>query len=339
MAAQRTPGTGFLARFFAKLAKLTGSTRVLQIEELRAAASETIDLEGLRGLKKRYLPSRISLAVSPEDHAFLSPFLTHITDSVSSEFVQRIHSGEWIPTSRTPEILLEINEALAPGGAPVLSLGYPEGKMTSAWKPTHASVHKEPEGKTGFYSLIITSGEEEYTAAQEKLLVYLAPAIPARALDPSAEPDCMLRLEDGEVRIEKGARWYPPAGMALEILGPTAGDRSSPREVDILWLRCPDHPGGALIWCPEGTAVFGREEGLAQLVPEAGIPLLSRRQFRLRHENEKELSITDLGSMNGTRVEGHRLEAGRAKRIVAPARVEIGEKGSVVIEILPGRII
>lgn len=93
-----------------------------------------------------------------------------------------------------------------------------------------------------------------------------------------------------------------------------------------MWILRSDDPAVAFRLLPGDIRTIGRATG-AQFVLEA--PLVSRVHCRLTCSREGQLTVEDLGSTNGTRVDSHRID--RAVTLEAGQTLTVGR---VAFEVL-----
>ena len=86
-----------------------------------------------------------------------------------------------------------------------------------------------------------------------------------------------------------------------------------------MWILRSDDPAVAFRLLPGDIRTIGRATG-AQFVLEA--PLVSRVHCRLTCSREGQLTVEDLGSTNGTRVDSHRID--RAVTLEAGQTLTVG---------------
>ena len=105
----------------------------------------------------------------------------------------------------------------------------------------------------------------------------------------------------------------PPQKIILEDADPTVLG-SNPPPMTSSFASSPTLVGedGTTMALPEGETLVGREAGLAMSLPSEST--VSRRHASIRREASGEVIVTDLGSTNGTFVNGMRLQGETALR-------------------------
>lgn len=326
--------------------RLLRAGRVLQIEEVRAAVAEQLEVGALRGLHRRYLPSRIVVEVSAVDHRYLEPFLDRLTGAIRDEAQQRLAGGGWDAAAGPPAVRLDMNRHLRPGAVPRVRLEYPTPVASASWRPSGrrgptAWGDRSREGATrGLFGLVITAAVDDGTAIQEAVRLHLAPSLPRAVLDPGAPPGSEVAW-DGDARrfVESpGDEPVRPESGRLEVHPPPvvadSAAASLPAGWDRPWVELKRPGSDRLLWCPGGALIIGRADETAHLAPEHAGPSLSRCHLALTFSEAGGLGVVDLGSTNGTFVDGERLEPSAPRALALPATLTIGELGRLVVEMM-----
>ena len=327
-----------------RVLRLFGAGRVLQVEEVRVGVSEHLDTQALRGLRNRYLPSKITVCVSEEDSRCLRPFESTISETVQEEARRRVAGGEWRATAERIDLSLVVDPRIGTGKPPRLSSAYPAGVLRAGWKPggggrLEARAAHGPDASATVLRLTVTTAADHGTALQEPVLVALDPTLAVAAVGAdSVQAGYLALAEDGSGLVDStGTAWSPPAQLAFEIRQPLAAESGGAPAGTEDWNRTSVEfrlaGGGRLIWCPGGVLVVGRDEEWAHLVPEHAPSLLSRRQFRLSRTSARTLAVEDLGSTNGTWLDDRRLPRFEARAAALPAAIRVGEHGRLLVEV------
>ena len=247
--------------------------RVLQLEEVRVSAREALRSGALEGLSTRYVPSRVDVAVSPEDWKFLGPFRSELLAMLRSDATSLSHEKGWAASATDLDLRIDTDASLRRGDPARISTTFGDGAVCAIWGGNAA----QPARKAlDILEIVVTAQSDEGTALQERILL--------------AFPDT----------ISPGTSSMPtPSGV---------------------------------VSCPGGKAVVGREPGEAQVVPRVPVPLMSRAHVELAPALDGSVSVRDLGSSNGTWLDGARLGA-EPVRAPLPFSLSIGVGGRASIDV------
>ncbi|MCP4664307.1 MAG: FHA domain-containing protein [bacterium] len=117
-----------------------------------------------------------------------------------------------------------------------------------------------------------------------------------------------------------------PAGLISSVEGPEDG---APLAL-YRFLR-PGQPD--LLWAPRGLLLVGRKSELVHWVPPSPPQNLSGRHLAFLRARGAALRVVDLGSTNGTYVDGRELRAFERVLLALPNVVEIGTEGTLRIDL------
>ena len=302
------------------LVKPTLRARPLQIRELVLAAVEHLEAAALGGLAKRYPPTRLVATVAREDYRSLAPFREAIAGELALAYAA-LGAREGFELL-APELEIELVDrgAEAAGQPPRFLSEFPQGDAAAHWVPAGAGKGQpEPagDGVSGppALELLLTVSAGGGTARQSKILVVLTPELspPFRAL--------------AERAVALGAI------TAFAPGGPLDEDLRTALMGEVRRIALAGNE--SLYWAPAGALSLGRRVGLAHLIPPDAPANLSGRHFAFVREASRPLAIVDLGSTNGTFLEGRKLKAGKLEPLPLPARLEIGREGALSIEVRP----
>lgn len=298
--------------------KPTVRARPLQVRELVLAAVEHLEAAALAGLAKRYPPTRLLATVAGEDYRSLAPFLDAIASELALAYAA-LGAREGFELL-APELEFELLDSGAgrAGQPPRLRSEFPQGDATAHWLPTGAEkgqsgpADEEASGLPAL-ELLLTASTGGGTARQSRALVVLAPELPLalRALAHRAAVVGAVAPFVAGVPLDQNLR----TALAGEV-----------RRIALAG-------NGALYWAPAGALSLGRRSGFAHLIPSDAPANLSGRHFAFVREASGRLAAVDLGSTNGTFLEGRKLEAGRTEPLPLPARLEIGREGALSIHV------
>ena len=181
-----------LLRDFAGLADARGEMERAEAWRRRsrelAAAVEAVRGRALRGIRRRYLPSSLRIAVSPEDYRFLDPFREELEGEVwraLEDLKGEDDGGLWLATADPVALVLGVEASLDPGAPPRVDLAYPEGVRTASWAAGAAA-----SGKTGGpwpLRLVLTAAAGDGTALQETVEAWLGLELPRTLVNAERE--------------------------------------------------------------------------------------------------------------------------------------------------------
>lgn len=298
--------------------KPTLRSRPLQIRELVLAAVEHLEAAALGGLAKRYPPTRLVATVAREDYRSLAPFRDAIAAELALAYAA-LGAREGFELL-APELEIELMDGGAEGaGHPPRFLSeFPQGDAAAHWVPAGAGQGQpEPAGAGASgppaLELLLTVSAGGGTARQSKMLVALTPELPFEL------------------------RAFAERGMAVGAIAPIAA--GSPLDEKLRTALASEvrrialAGNESLYWAPAGALSLGRSSGFAHLIPPEAPANLSGRHFAFVREASGRLAAVDLGSTNGTFLDGRRIEAGKPEPLPLPARLEIGREGALSIEV------
>jgi hypothetical protein len=325
-----------LGRALDRFRRVAGTHRVLQIEELDQAVTEHVSAHALRGLQRRYLPSRISLRVSQEDLRSLRPFEQRIHDQLRAVIGRMAEQSNWMPTVDRVEIVVQGDTSLRSGSPPFVTIDYPPAKLEPVrWSPVPSvgrgsSRDTEPVGTTSPRNvrLVITGCVENGTAIQEEVWLHLGRNRPGGALgdDPSIGGTNRTDGSDDLFGTSGSVRKAAPSPDVMLDLLPVGWDRP--------WAEVYAVTGGARhIWCSGRVAFLGRDPGAAHVVPSVESNVLSRCHLAMWADDAGGITVCDLGSTNGTWLDGERLPSGVATRLPTPCRLSIGSRSRLEVHV------
>jgi len=326
---------GRLSRILRGIRRRLPDGRPIQIDEAVAAAVEAVRGRALRGIRRRYLPSSLRIAVSPEDYRFLDPFREELEGEVwraLEDLKGEDDGGLWLATADPVALVLGVEASLDPGAPPRVDLAYPEGVRTASWAAGAAA-----SGKTGGpwpLRLVLTAAAGDGTALQETVEAWLGLELPRTLVEPDAAPGEILQIRGGQVVERSGQPWLH-GGRSVEANPPPPTPRgagSLPVTWDGPWLRLRRGDGSHLVWCPGGVLFVGREPVFAHLVPTAPSSLLSAAHFALWSDDAR-IVVCDLESTNGTLAGTTPLPPGEPLHLAPPVTLQVGSRASLTIEV------
>lgn len=297
--------------------KPTFRARPLQIRELVLAAVEHLEAAALAGLAKRYPPTRLVARVAREDYRSLAPFRDAIARELALAYAA-LGAREGFELL-APELEIELTDGGAEGaGQPPRFLSeFPQGDAATHWVPARVGNGQPGPAGEGVFGppaleLFLTVSAGGGTARQSKILVVLTPELPPP----------LRAFAERAVALGAIAAVAPGGPLEEKLRTALAG------EVRRIALAGNE----SLYWAPAGALSIGRRVGLAHLIPPDAPANLSGRHFAFGREASGRLAIIDLGSTNGTFLDGRKLEAGKPEALPLPARLEIGREGALSIE-------
>ena len=329
-------GPGRLSRLLRRLGRRLPDRRPLQIDEVVAATVDGVRTQALAGIRARYLPSGVRIAVSGEDRRYLAAFEAELAREIRrslGELIDVPGSDRWVAVTEAAGVELVKDPVLEPGAPPRIGLRYPDGVRQASWSAGAAA--RERLGPAGGpdrpLSIVLTTSSGDGTALQEALTVWLGLELPRALVEPSAAPGETLRVRHGAVVDATGAPVVVD-GRPLAALPPPAPRRTAclPITWDGPWARL-HGAAGPLIWCPGGVLLLGRDPAAAHLVPTGAPPSVSAAHLALwRHSGA--LMVADLASTNGTRAGDRPLVPSQPAPASLPATLVLGQ-GSMVVEV------
>ncbi len=270
--------------------------RPLQIQEVLKAAEEHLRAVAVEGLKVRYLPVRLSVAVSSDDFRALEPFLGNLRREMRDVVARLAAKPRYAALSPSLEVDLIEAEDLTLGSAPRLHATFPAGERRATWRPDapRKSSLDGPgarEDAGALFEVVLTVVSGEQTGLQSLFVLCLEPALPAAVLD--------------------SWRGISPRITPLRTVLPAQLDASTDMP--------PDAPSSELhrfyqsgrpelLWAPQGVLLIGRRAELVHWVPSPTPRNLSGRHFALLRATGNALKVVDLNSTNGTYLGGRRLK-------------------------------
>lgn len=309
------------------------------------AVAEHLEGAALRGLSRRYLPARVRVRVSEDDLRFLEPFGDRVRQEVASVVRELASRPGWRRTVDEAAVELSTAADLAPGALPRVEVEYADGPRRALWQPPEAgeqapgATPASGRAASGLLEVVITAASGDGTALQERFQVCLDPALPAAALHGvDLSNPLVLRLE-ASILVEdpSGEPWNasPPAEVGVQPgLDATREVPGVPRDaLSAPWLRARAADGATLLWCPAGALVIGRGDADAHLAPESAPQALSRRHCALARAAGGRLAVADLGSTNGTFLDGRPVAPGVLVPVNPPAMLSAGIQGTVTMEL------
>lgn len=338
-----------LSRWLRRLQRTSGlGTRTLQIQEILEAAEEHLQAASLPGLKTRFLPTRLSIAVAGADLKGLQPFAANLEEDLRTVLGRLARRPGLQALSESLEVqLIEAGE-LTPGSAPRFHAAFPEGVRRAVWRP--ADLRPEaaatsltpgtPDRESPLVEMVLTAIATDRTALQTVFLVSLEPTLAARILVPQRPPDEVLEIDaDHRIRIVGcGELWLKmepeiselreslPAGLISSVEGPEDG-------APLALYRFPRPGQPDLLWAPRGLLLVGRKSGLVHWVPPSPPQNLSGRHLAFLRARGAALRVVDLGSTNGTYVDGRPLRPFERVLLTLPNAVEVGTEGALRIDL------
>lgn len=302
------------------LVKPTLRSRPLQIRELVLAAVEHLEAAALAGLAKRYPPSRLVATVAREDYRSLAPFREAIAGELALAYAA-LGAREGFELL-APELEIELMDGGAEGtGHPPRFLSeFPQGDAAAHWVPARVG-NGQPgpagEGVSGppALELLLTVCAGGGTARQSKILVVLTPELPPP----------FRAFAERAVAVGAVAAVAPGGPLDENLETALAGEV---RRIALAGSQ-------SLYWAPAGALSLGRRSGFAHLIPADAPANLSGRHLAFVREASGRLAIVDLGSTNGTFLDGQKIEAGKPEPLPLMACLEIGREGALSIEVRP----
>lgn len=343
-------------------------SRPLQIPEILKSAEEHLQVAAMEGLRRRYLPSRLSVAVSSDDYQALVPFVTELRREMQSAFGRTAERPGFEALSPAVEVTLHQASELKLGSPPRFLAGFPPGHVQASWNPgtpfPHQAVHLpapgppagSPEaagslrcadtvtrdGGDSVFKLVVTTASAESTGLQTVFTLCLDEALPAGCLEEDATSTLVLDAQ-GLLRYAAGQEIWKglsPRVSELRARVPVEleGSVDIPPEARASKLCRFYRPGRPeVLWAPQGILLVGRAPELVHWVPPGAPPNLSGRHFALLRGNGRTLRVVDLGSTNGTYLAGRRLEPYERVRVAPPETVEVGVEGAMRLDLrFPG---
>lgn len=340
--------------------------RPLQIPEIVEMAEEHLQAAAMEGLRQRYLPSRLVVAVSVDDYRGLAPF----TAELGNEMQRVLERVAEIPrynalAQRLDVHLIEAGD-LKPGSPPRFYAKFPDGDRRAAWDPEAPAFHlpsPEPMPVTlstgvtvstgasqplavpgpglgdGLFEIVQTAAAVESTGFQSVYVLCLDPALPMRCLDPEAADGRLVFGADGTLRDEAGGepwRGLAPQIHELQTAVPVELDGSvdMPPEARRSKLCRFYVPGRVeVLWAPQGLLLVGRRPELVHWVPATAPRNLSGRHFALLRGTAQTLRVVDLGSTNGTYLAGRRLQPFERVQVSPPETLEVGTEKTMRLDL------
>lgn len=318
--------------------------RPLQIPEVLKAAEEHLRAVAAEGLKVRYLPVRLSVAVSSDDFRGLEPFLGDLRREMQDVMARLTAKPRYAALS--PRLEIDLIEAgdLTLGSAPRLHATFPEREQRATWRPgAPESSPSEParrnEAAGTLFELVLTTVSGEQTGLQNLFVLCLEPALPAACLDSAAAPSRLVPGAGGEIlHEESGEPWggLSPRISPLETVLPAELDASvdippEARSSQLYRFYQPGRP--EMLWAPQGLLLIGRRAELVHWVPAPTPRNLSGRHFALLRAPGNALKVMDLKSTNGTYLGGRRLTPFERLVVTPPETVEIGTEGTMRLDL------
>jgi len=336
-------------RWLRRLLRTSGlGARTLQIREILEAAEEHLQAASLPGLKTRFLPTRLSIAVAGADLKGLRPFAANLEEDLRAVLGRLARRPGFQALSERLEVQLVEAGELRPGSAPRFQAGFPAGGRRAFWRPEDLRpdaadtpvAQASPEPQAPLVEMVLTATATDRTALQSVFLLCLAPTLAARCLVAQRPPDELLEIDaDHRIRIVgSGDPWLKmepavselkeslPAGLISSVEGP---EDETPLAL-YRFLRT-DQPD--LLWAPRGLLLVGRKSGLVHWVPPSPPQNLSGRHLAFLRARGDALRVVDLGSTNGTFVAGRELRPFERVMLSLPNAVEIGTEGVLRIDL------
>ncbi len=328
-------------RMLSMLRRFFGTSRVLQVEEVRHAVAEQLCLTALPGLSRRYLPSAVSVRVGREDFRCLRPFEAQLRSAIRQDVEKLTRRQEWRPTAEKITLALAKDVNMPPGGTPKIITTFAKGTRHAAWWPSIGEDKPgsvpEKRSRATVLRLVITALAQGDTALQEEVQVVFDRQLAVSDLNLLGEETLILDPEQGVVTEPDREPWDPPSGVHVEHGAPPEVSFVAQRlrtGWDSAWVAFVS-PGGPprLLWCPGGVLLLGRTADAAHLVPGAPAQVLSRSHLALWQAGPGELYIMDLESTNGTFTDATRMPAWQPVRLQLPAKVQIGREGLFMVDL------
>ncbi len=123
-------------RWRRRLLKVGGlQPRTIQIDEILESAEEHLLAAALPGLNTRFLPTRLTLAVSCEDFESLRPFQDQLIRELRAIVARLSELPDMETLADDLEVRLLEAQDLAAGSAPRLRAGFPPGQEKAVWSP------------------------------------------------------------------------------------------------------------------------------------------------------------------------------------------------------------
>lgn len=194
--------------------------------------------------------------------------------------------------------------------------------------------------------LVATPFAGQGTARQSAIRICLSPELPRELVSPGGEPGEGVTVADlGDVD-EDGAEaaLAESLGSKVEKLPPLEGSPSLELEPEMGGAPARLDPSGLafrlrgasslpVIWAPGGVLILGRDRRRCHWSPSGSPANLSGRHLALLRGEDGGLWVVDLGSTNGSFLDGEALDPLKPCPAALPAALEIGHEGALRLEI------
>lgn len=318
-----------------------GRTRPLQIPEVLEMAEEHLRVAAMEGLRCRYLPTRLVVAVSREDYGGLEPFAPELQSEMRQALKRASEEPRYMALSRSLEVQLIEAGDLKPGSPPRFYATFPTGDRRADWNPlAKPRSRRKPPGDPEFlFELVLTAASVEHTGLQSLHVLCLNPVLPTRHLDLGDPEARLIMAPDGQIYDETSGKPWPGPEARIENLAtamPVELDGSvdiplEPQGSKLCRFQRPGRP--EILWAPQGLLLVGRRAELVHWIPTAAPRNLSGRHFALLRAAGPTLRLVDLGSTNGTYLAGRRLRPFERVQIAPPETLDIGVEGAMQIAV------